>query len=430
MELDLHLKQSQTLSAQQIQSMEILRMSAQELLSHIDRISLENPVLEVGSFDLSYTRARSGGVDPASIAVADVEGDTLYDHVIDQLDRLGLSTAVCGAAKQLAAFLDERGYITESGEELAARLSTPMPVIKSALKAVRSLDPAGVGASGPGHSIALQLERFDYDTSLAREVAMNYLDRLAKGQAGYIRKQLGCTEAELGEALRQIRATNPRPCAGFAPAGRVQAVVPDIVIGPDSEGKLTVQVGERCLPPLSVNDEYAGIYKGSKDKETRDYLSGKLREAKWLIGSVERRGATLKRIAAALAERQRGFFQGEEKAPAPLTMTELAEELDIHVSTVSRAAAGKYLSCGRGTFPLSYFFSRTLGSPGGASIRRVRELVAEIIDAEDKKRPLSDMSISKLMGDGGYEVSRRAVAKYRAELGIPPASARRRLAME
>ena len=427
MELGLDLKQSQTLSAQQLQSMEILRMSVQELFEHIDKVSQENPVIEVGSFDTTYLRSSGAHIDPASLAIASPEGDTLYTHVIDQLQREKLNTQVFIAAKLIASCLDEKGQITESDAELSAHLKIPERLVKEAIEIIWSLEPAGVGARSIGNCIALQLMRFDEDTEIARQIADNYLDRVAKGQSAYIKKELKCTDEQLKDAIRQIRETDPRPCAGFAVQERAQTVIPEIIISRQESGVLSVRVGESYIPPLSLNNEYNDIYKAAEDSELKGYLSVKLREAKWLIGSIERRGETLRHIAAGLVEKQRAFFEGSTKTTAALTMTELADELGVHISTVSRAVAGKYLRCDAGTFPLSHFFSRTLGTTGVLSVRCARERVVSIIDAEDKNKPLSDMAISKIMEESGCNISRRTVAKYRLELGIPPASARKQL---
>ena len=427
MELGLDLKQSQTLSAQQLQSMEILRMSAQELLEHIEQVSQENPVIEMGSFDTSHIRSSEAHIDPASLVAASPEGDTLYAHVIDQLQRKKLNLQVFSAAKLIASYLDDKGQITESDSELSAQLKIPARPVREALDVIWSLEPAGVGARNIGHCIALQLMRFDEDTEIACQVANKYLDRVAKGQSAYIKREIKCTDNQFKDAIRQIRKTNPRPCAGFAAHERTRTVLPEIIVSRQEDGSLTVQVGESCIPPLSLNDEYNEIYKGSDDSELKNYLSSKLREARWLIGSIERRGATLRSIAAGLVEKQREFFEGSTKTQAALTMTELAEELGVHISTVSRAVAGKYLRCDAGTFPLAHFFSRALGQSGDLSVRSARELVVGIIDSEDKNIPMSDMEISKTIQESGCNISRRTVAKYRLELGIPPASARKQL---
>ena len=427
MELGLNLKQSQTLSAQQLQSMEILRMSAQELFEHIDKVSQENPVIEVGSFDTTYFRNSGAHIDPAGLAIASPDGDTLFAHVIDQLQRKKLDSQVFAAAKLIASCLDDKGQITENDYELSANLKISERLVKEAVEIIWSLEPAGVGARNIGHCIALQLMRFDEDTELACHIANEYLDRVAKGQLVYIKKELKCTDEQLKNAIRQIRQTDPRPCAGFAVHERTHTVFPEIIVSRQENGGLSVQVGENCLPALSLNSEYNEIYKTSEDSELKDYLSSKLKEAKWLIGSIERRGETLRNIAAALADKQRTFFEGSTKTSAALTMTELAEELGVHISTISRAVAGKYLRCDTGTFPLSHFFSRTLGASGDLSVRSARARVVEIIDAEDKNKPLSDMAISKIMEESGCNISRRTVAKYRLELGIPPASARKQL---
>lgn len=188
---------------------------------------------------------------------------------------------------------------------------------------------------------------------------------------------------------------------------------------------MRVILNEYYLPRVSVNDYYVRLMKESDEKETRDYLRQKLQQAKWLLGSLERRGGTLRRCAEAILEAQRPFFAGDTAALAPMTLSSLAERLELHTSTVSRAVRGKYLQCRQGTYPLRYFFSLPV-SGGDASRQAVKHALLLLVRDEDPGRPLSDQRLCALLEAEGICVARRTVAKYRMELGIGSSAARKK----
>ena len=191
------------------------------------------------------------------------------------------------------------------------------------------------------------------------------------------------------------------------------------------EGALTVVLNEYYLPKISISSYYTRLLKDSDEKETRDYLREKMQQAKWLLGSLDRRGSTLRRCAAAILDAQRPFFAGETGELAPMSLLSLSESLALHPSTISRATRDKYLQCRQGTYPLRYFFSRAVGEQG-LSRQAVKQRLLALVQNEDPRRPLSDQRLCELLAEDGVQVARRTVAKYRMELHLPSSSVRRR----
>ena len=218
---------------------------------------------------------------------------------------------------------------------------------------------------------------------------------------------------------------DPHPGLAFQPAEPTLFIRPDIFVV-DLDGELQLVLNEYYLPRISISSYYTRLLTKSDEKETRDYLRQKLQQAKWILSSLERRGLTLRRCGNAILEAQRPFFAGETTELAPMTLSSLAETLGLHPSTISRATHDKYLQCRSGTYPLRYFFNRTVGS-FGPSRQAVKQRLLNFIKNEDPQHPLSDQHLCDLLASGGIQTARRTVAKYRMELGIPSSTVRKKL---
>ena len=317
--------------------------------------------------------------------------------------------------------LDERGYLPQD----ALPEGAPRAACLSALELLQSLEPAGVGARSLGECLALQLRRAGVEDPLPYAICEGYLDRLARGQFNHIMRDLGISRQRLDEARELIASLEPRPSNGFDTDADIQYVFPDVEISVE-DGRLSVALAERYMPLCGVDSYYASMAsREGLDTETRAYFSEKLRQARWVSDCVTRRRDMLLSCAQLIAETQSAFFLGESPSLVPLTMTEAARRLGVHVSTVSRALRGKYLSCRQGLYPMSHFMAREVvsgGGTGGDLLAAIRALIA----SEPPDKPLSDQRIAEELSRSGCEVSRRTVAKYRERAMIPPASARRR----
>lgn len=451
MSLVLAQQQKQALSPQMVQSMELLQMASQELLEHLEAAAQENPVLELHeTYDDSKQETdlhrkqewlESTDFQNRSYHRQDSEHDvdflnkygavedyaeTLYDHILTQLNGLSLPPETAACAKFLAGCLEKNGWLEEDLSSLARELGQSEEIMNRALAVVQSLDPAGVAARNLSECLCLQLLRRRPVDELAVRIAGEQLDALAKNHYGAIARALGASCGEVQRACGLIRSLEPRPGAKFAPYERPAYITPDIILVSLS-GQTELLLNDRFLPTLNINSYYARLMKESGDDHVKDYLADKVNQAKWMIRAMEQRRKTLLACTECIVNAQEDFFRqgGQLK---PLTLADVAEQVGVHESTVSRAINGKYLQCASGTYPLSHFFVRRLsaGTQGGElSSAAAKALLKRLIEQEDKRKPLSDQKLCERMAEQGCGLARRTVAKYREELGIPGTAGRK-----
>ena len=441
--LKTELRQLLKLTPQLMQSMELLQMNSQELLEYLNRVSEENPMLEqedTSSLRSAYEELRrkaswiDGGVYGATFshseselpqqAATDRETEGLTAFLCDQLDRLHLPKPLLALAKYMAELVDEEGYLMQEDLDSLAALDIPEDLIDEALETLQSLEPAGVGGRDLSECLLLQLSRQKDVPAYQMAIVARFLPELGRGHYGPISRELGVTVQQIQAAEQRIAALEPYPGRSFQPTEPTLYVRPDLFVAAP-EGELQVILNEYYLPRVSVSSYYSRLLSTTGDKETRDYLRQKLQQAKWILTSLERRGITLQRCGDAILEAQRPFFAGETTELAPMTLSSLAEQLELHPSTVSRATHGKYLQCRSGTYPLRFFFNPTVGS-FGPSRQAVKQRLLTLIKNEDPARPLSDQRLCDLLAADGIETARRTVAKYRMELGFPSSTARKK----
>ena len=342
----------------------------------------------------------------------DRELDSLSAFLCDQLERKRLSKPLLALSKYLAEMVDEDGYLAQEDLDGLAEMKIPQAMVEQALDLLQSLEPAGVGARDLSECLVLQLSRQKKAVPYAMDIAARFLTELSRKHYGPISKALGITVPEIQAAEK-----------AFQPAEPTVYARPDVFIV-ELEGELRVMLNEYYLPRISINGYYSDLARESDDPEARTYLKEKLRQTKWLLESLERRGSTLRRCAQAVLDTQRAFFEGRTTELAPMSLSSLAEILELHPSTVSRAVRDKFLQCRQGTYPLRYFFSRSVGQQGMSRQAVKQRLVLHLKD-EDPAHPLSDQTLCKLLEQEGIPLARRTVAKYRSELGIGSSTARR-----
>ena len=427
MKLQLRQETKQILSQQMQQSMQLLQMSAQELDEYLRELALENPLLEetppAERFSPGAVRVRRSNSDePGEADIPDEKRGTLREFVREQILALRVPELMRRELLYLSDEMDERGYLPCDCEELELFAHEPERC-RNAVCVFQSLEPAGVGARSLAECLQLQLKRLGSDDNVAYAICDGYLEALAKGRTNTIAKALGVDTERIRSARELIASLSPRPSNGFAENDAPAYILPDVVLT-RVPGGFEVMTSDKYLPGFRVDAFYAEMAGNEAlTGEERSYLSDKLRQAVWAVRCVERRRDMLLACTREIVRVQEQFFIDGSAAIKPYTMTELAEKLNVHVSTVSRAIRGKYLQCGCGVYPLSQFFQRE--STGGVTGVTVTDALRALIAGEDRAHPLSDRVLAERLAAAGYDVSRRTVAKYREQAGIPPASGRR-----
>ncbi|MFN7723536.1 MAG: RNA polymerase factor sigma-54 [Rubrivivax sp.] len=364
---------------------------------------------------------------------------TLADHLRPQIAGMRLSGEDLAALNVLIESLNGDGYLADSLDEIAEGLAAMMGLedpealeglrerLQIALRWLQSLEPTGVGARSLGECLALQIKLTP--PCEAREVAVEicryHLELLAKRDMRKLVSATGASETVLRQAQALIVACEPKPGRPFADA-ESNVVVPDVIVAKSGRG-FKVLLNPDVMPKLRINDLYAQALRGNRG--AAGGLSGRLQEARWFMKNIQQRFDTILRVSKAIVERQKGFFTHGAIAMKPLVLREIADELGLHESTISRVTTAKYMATPQGTFELKYFFGSSLNTEAGgnASSTAVRALIQQLVSAEDPKDPLSDSQLSTMLEEQGIQVARRTVAKYREALKIAPASLRKAL---
>ena len=363
--------------------------------------------------------------DPGDRARTDI---TLAEHLNDQLPAVARDAREALIAARIIGDLDEAGYLLSPLSQLAEELNAPLAEVERALELVQTLEPTGIGARSLSECLALQAREADrYDPCMARLI--DNLDLVANGEFGRLRRMCDVDDEDFAEMLAELRSYDPKPGCAYG-GGSDSAVVPDILMTRATDGGWKLALNEASLPRLVVNRSYfVELKDGCSDKASRGWLDEQLSEASWLIKALDQRQKTILKAASAIVEHQKGFFRDGVAAMKALTLREIADDIDMHESTVSRVTTNKYLQCPRGTFELKYFFSSGVASAaidGNASSEAVKARIKTLIAGEDPKKILSDDKLVELLTGEGIDIARRTVAKYREALGIGSSVQRRR----
>jgi len=476
--LQFRLSQHLTLTPQLQQSIRLLQLSTVELNQEIERMLMENPVLEredaedgltpPGTFAApdappsgpsevapapSSEAPESGGDDwqpdfsasprtgsdddeAADRAFVAPETLSLRQHLNEQLSLTNLPRRDRALLGMLIDALDDDGYLTQPLEEIAQLLppeaDADVDDLGIALRHLQNMEPAGVGARTPSECLLLQIRALAADSGdeagvmkLAATIAGHHLESLAQRDYSRLKQLTGASDDELRAAQRLILRLNPHPGAAFSNV-ETRYVVPDVIVR-RVKGVWRASLNPEAMPRLRVNRLYASLLSGNRG--SGGSMSGQLQEARWLIKNVQQRFDTILRVSQAIIDRQRHFFEHGEVAMRPMVLREIAETLGLHESTISRVTTQKYMATPRGTYELKYFFgSHVATETGGAcSATAIRALIKQLVAAEDTKIPLSDSRISQILGQQGIVVARRTIAKYRESLQIPPVNLRKSL---
>ena len=350
---------------------------------------------------------------------------TLHDHLLAQVGERfdGIEAIVAG---QLVALIDETGYLRANLAELAAQLGVPLALIEDVLAGIQLFDPSGVGARDLAECVAIQAREADrYDPAMATMIA--HLDLVAKGAFPQLKRICGVDDEDLADMIRELRGYDPKPGLKFGGEG-AQAVVPDLYVRQTAQG-WAVEVNSGTLPRLLVNRRYYSELATGAAAKSKAWLSEQLAGANWLVRALDQRQRTIVKVTSEIVKQQEGFFLHGVAHMRPLTLRQVAEEIGMHESTVSRVTSNKYLSCARGLFELKYFFSSGISAvegDGAMSAEAVKSRIRAMIEAEDAKAILSDETIAQRLSAEGHDIARRTVVKYREAMGYGSSVQRRR----
>jgi RNA polymerase sigma-54 factor len=452
--LQLKLGQSLTMTPQLQQAIRLLQLPVLDLNAQIQDALEENIMLEMEDLpDVPRTsgettveietikaedswqssaadRIQDGGWNgdgrPAS-EFADESEKTLREHLLWQLEMEHFTPREAIIGEALVDAINDDGYLTVDLAEINASIDDEVSneEIESALSKVQALDPVGIGARDLSECIVLQLRQLDAATpglELAVQVASDYLDLVATQAHGELRRSLRATEEDLQAALALVKSCNPKPGQAVSPVA-AQYVIPDVFVR-KIDNRWQVEISPTGVPRLSVNQTYAKLLRGSGDHPV---LRSQLQEARWLIRSLEIRNETLLKVATCIVSRQNEFLELGDEAMKPMVLKDVAEEIGMHESTISRVTTNKYMHTPRGVFEFKYFFSSHLSSASGEdqSSTSVRAKIRKLIGAENPAKPLSDSKIANILAEDGIKVARRTVAKYRESMNISSSSERR-----
>jgi RNA polymerase sigma-54 factor len=455
--LQLKLGQSLTMTPQLQQAIRLLQLPVLDLNAQIQDALEENIMLEMEDLpDVPQTsaettaevqtiqaedtwqeryaeRIQDGGWNGEGRPItefADESGQTLREHLLWQLEMEHFTPRQAVIGEVIIDSVNDDGYLSEDLEEIAAGLDTEpgfsLTEVEETLDKVQRLDPVGVAARSIGECLVLQLKQLDPATpgvSLAIDIAASHLDLVANRDYGELRRGLRTSEEDLHDALALVKSCNPKPGLAVSPAA-AEYVIPDVFVR-KIDDRWQVEISPTGVPRLSVNQQYARLLRGSGDHAV---LRSQLQEARWLIRSLEIRNETLMKVATCIVSRQTEFLEHGDESMKPMVLRDVAEEIGMHESTISRVTTNKYMHTPRGVIEFKFFFSSHLSSADGEdqSSTSVRAKIRKLIGAENPGKPLSDSKIANVLADEGISVARRTVAKYREAMNISSSSERRK----
>ncbi len=445
------LEQRQKLSPQQILQTVLLQMNSVDLEERILEELEENPALELTEGEKSEEESTSeespDEIEWDEILNSDDDDQRLrgpsqrsrdmpdapiravrspVERLLDQVALLDLSREDRAIGEAIVWNIDEQGYLSIDLELLADRLDADVADVERMLKIVQRLDPVGIGARDLQECLSVQLE-VSGEHDLARKIVDDYFDDFANRRFERLEEKLGCSKEELHGAFEDISHLNPKPGEG-APTSAADYIIPDISVD-EVDGKLLVAVNDGDLPDIRLSPVYKNILKSpnGNNSEVKKFLREKVERAKWFVQALQQRQITMTKVMEAIMKRQNLFFSGDTSKLRPMILKDIAEEIDMDISTVSRVTRGKYVQTPWGVFELKHFFSEGMMTDSGeeVSTKLVKNLLKKIVDSEDKEHPISDDGLAELLKENGYTVARRTVAKYRGQMKIPVARLRR-----
>jgi len=466
MRLDLKLAQKLVMTPQLQQAIKLLQLSRLEMSQVVYQEMLENPVLEDANLEADQEDAevktdddRVEGEEQRAVDLFDLKWDSYIDGDDNSGDvayfpeddekpsyeqtlssKVGLSEHLAWQLRLVTTTdlenklgqiiignIDEDGYLRDvTLEEIAAAAEASVGQAEAALRLVQDLDPPGVAARDLRECLLIQARQLGLTGTIVEEIIHDHMEDLEKKRYSLIAKALKVTIKDVQLAANAIEALEPKPGRPFA-TSQVQYIVPDVYVI-KKDGSYVILLNDEGMPRLRVSPFYKSLMTHGGDEATKDYIETKLRSAQWLIKSIEQRNKTIYRVAESIVVRQKEFLDKGIDYLKPMILKDVAEDIGMHESTISRVTTSKYVHTPQGMYELKYFFSGSIASISGDDLSSitVRNLIHKTINEEDPKNPLNDRQIVNILKSKNIDIARRTVAKYRGELKMPPASARKK----
>ncbi len=446
------LEQRQKLSPQQILQTVLLQMNSVDLEERIYKELEENPALEISDPEQTESDSESEeskeDVDWDEILNSEDEERTEgpYDRskkerevpimevltpverLLEHIDLLDISSTDRAIAKSIIWNIDEQGYLGTEIDLIADRLDAEVSDVKQMLRIVQRMEPPGIAARDLQECLAVQLE-LSGDNDLAYKIITEKFEDFANRRFERLKEELTCNRDELQEAFDVISRLNPKPGEG-SPTSDADYILPDLLVE-ELDGKLLVSVNDGNLPDIRLSSLYGNLLKAKNgnSSDVKIFLKKKVESAKWFVLAVQQRQLTMIKVMNAIINRQDAFFSGDTSTLRPMILKNIADAIEMDISTVSRVTRGKYVQTPWGVFELKHFFSEGMTTESGeeVSTKLVKDVLKKIIDSENKGHPHSDDKLAEMMKERGYLIARRTVAKYREQLKIPVARLRRAL---
>ena len=397
--------------------------------------SKEYDILSKLDDDWKDYMSQAGGAQPYTAEDAErrqhffdslVNETSLQEHLMRQAELADTPADVLQAMNHLVGSLDDRGFLTQTPADVALQTGIALASVQEAARQIKTFEPAGIGAANLGECLLIQLAVKGRADSLAARIIREHFALLTRRRIPELSRKLGIHTDDIQEAIEEVGTLDPAPGRRFADDSN-RVVVPDVTIEKDGD-EWKIHLNSDYIPRLRISSTYKDlIAKGSLSKEERDYVRERIRSGKFLINSIDQRQQTIERITREILKAQMEFFESGVSKLRPLTMTQIADVVGVHETTVSRAIANKYILTPHGVFDFKFFFTPGYQSGGGNSVSNtsVKDMINDLVEGEDRSQPLSDQEIVKKLLDKGINIARRTVAKYREELGQLPSNLRR-----
>ncbi|MBN1938972.1 MAG: RNA polymerase factor sigma-54 [Candidatus Aminicenantes bacterium] len=356
------------------------------------------------------------------------QGASLWDHLTWQANLTFFDPLEREVAERIIGNINDDGYLTSSLEEIGLGAGAPIERVQEVQAKIRLFDPVGCGSLDLKECLLAQMDNLQIKDEAARTIITEHLPLLERSDFSQVAKLLGIPLADVRYHIEIIKRLDPAPGRKYS-EDRTNYVTPDIVVSKDGP-EVKVSLNDEGLPRLRINSYYRRLLAraAQENPEAYRYLKDKMKKALWFLRSLDQRDQTIYKVARAIVERQKEFFERGLEALQPLTLMEIAQEIGVHESTVGRVVANKYMITPRGTYPLKYFFHKSLQGGFGEEISslRVKDRIRRLVESEDKAHPLSDMEIEEILSRENFPIARRTVAKYRQQLDILPSHIRKR----